>query len=416
MKSFKPIRGTNDYGPKQERLREIVREKILKSYQSNGYNLISTPILESLEFLNSSEGGDNLRLMFKTIKRGDKLDLSKPNLAESDITEEGLRYDLTVPLTRFYLNNRDKLPNPFKAIQIGYSFRAERPQRGRDRQFIQCDIDIFGDNSINCELELLKTAIDTYNLLGFNNLTLKINSREILNSIVLFAGFNESDIVEICTTLDKIDKIDITGVMMELVEKGYDTEKINKLISTVADIREKGLKSTLNYGADKKVVNDLSYLISTLKKLTNNANIVYDISIVRGQGYYTGPIYEFYTEGFSGAIGAGGRYNNMVKKFAGVDVPACGASIGFEPVIMLLTERKATFDAKENLALLFEQDDDIVEVYSAKEDLKNNYNVSLYEKPKNMKNFYEKISEVASFVTSFKDYKQNKPIKQLEEK
>jgi len=124
MKSFKPIRGTNDYGPKQERLREIVREKILKSYQSNGYNLISTPILESLEFLNSSEGGDNLRLMFKTIKRGDKLDLSKPNLAESDITEEGLRYDLTVPLTRFYLNNRDKLPNPFKAIQIGYSFRA----------------------------------------------------------------------------------------------------------------------------------------------------------------------------------------------------------------------------------------------------------------------------------------------------
>ena len=107
MKSFKPIRGTNDYGPKQERLREIVREKILKSYQSNGYNLISTPILESLEFLNSSEGGDNLRLMFKTIKRGDKLDLSKPNLTESDITEEGLRYDLTVPLTRFYLNNRD---------------------------------------------------------------------------------------------------------------------------------------------------------------------------------------------------------------------------------------------------------------------------------------------------------------------
>lgn len=414
MKSFKPIRGTNDYGPKQERLREIVREKILKSYQSNGYNLISTPILESLDFLNSSEGGDNLRLMFKTIKRGDKLDLTKPNLTEADLVEEGLRYDLTVPLTRFYLNNREKLPNPFKAIQIGYSFRAERPQRGRDRQFIQCDIDIFGDNSINCELELLKTAIDTYKLLGFENLTLKINSREILNAIVLFSGFEEKDIIDVCTTLDKIDKIDITGVMMELVEKAYDTEKINKLISIVSDIREKGLNSTLEYGADKSVVDNLNYLIDTLKSLTTGTNILYDISIVRGQGYYTGPIYEFYTEGFGGAIGAGGRYNNMVKKFAGVDIPACGASIGFEPVVMLLTEKNATFDAKENLALLYEQDDNIVDVYAVKEELKKNYNVSLYEKPKNMKNFYEKIGEVASFVTSYKDFKQDKPLKRLE--
>ena len=155
MKNFNPIRGTADYLPNEATLRESLRRIILDSYMSNGYNLIDTPILENLEFLNSSEGGDNLRLMFKTIRRGDKLDLSKPNLTEADIVEEGLRYDLTVPLVRMYSNNREKLPTPFKSIQIGSAFRAERPQRGRNRQFIQCDIDIFDDSSITAELHIL---------------------------------------------------------------------------------------------------------------------------------------------------------------------------------------------------------------------------------------------------------------------
>ena len=209
MKNFSPIRGTNEYLPKEAKIREIVRQKILTSYQNNGYNLISTPILENLELLNMSEGGDNLKLMFKTIKRGDKLDLTKANLCEADIVEEGLRYDLTVPLARFYANNREKLPNPFKAIQIDYSFRAERPQRGRLRQFTQCDIDVFGDSSINAELDLLKTALDTYKSLGFDKLTLKINNRKILNQLVLFAGFKEENINTVCVTLDKIDKIGV---------------------------------------------------------------------------------------------------------------------------------------------------------------------------------------------------------------
>ena len=178
MKNFSPIRGTNDYMPKEAKIREIVRQKILSCYQNNGYNLITTPILENLELLNMSEGGENLKLMFKTVKRGDKLDLTKENLCEADIVEEGLRYDLTVPLARFYANNREKLPIPFKSIQIDYSFRAERPQRGRDRQFIQCDIDIFGDPTINAELELLKTLIETYSSLGFNDLILKINKKK----------------------------------------------------------------------------------------------------------------------------------------------------------------------------------------------------------------------------------------------
>jgi len=415
VKNFNPIRGTNDYMPQDAKIREIVRQQILTSYQSNGYNLISTPILESLDYLNSSEGGDNLRLMFKTVKRGDKLDLSKPNLTEADIVEEGLRYDLTVPLARFYANNREKLPNPFKAIQIDYSFRAERPQRGRLRQFTQCDIDVFGDSSINCELELLKTTIDTYFSLGFNDLTLKINNRQILNSIVLNAGFASEDINTVCVTLDKLDKIAVTGVMMELIEKGYDAEKINKLVDSINDILENGLSSVLKYGVDSCIVEDLQYLLNTLNALTNNKLIIiFDVSIVRGQGYYTGTIYEFYTNGFGGAIGAGGRYDKMIEKITGYAVPAVGASIGFEPVTMLIKERGLTFNAKQNLALIYDKEEDIKTVFDIKQKLMQQYNVSLFVRPKNIKNFYDKIIEVADCVISTKEYLENKPVKILQ--
>lgn len=414
MKNYNPVRGTYDYMPNEARIREIVKQKILSSYQNNGYNLISTPILENLEYLNSSDGGDNLKLMYKTIKRGSKLDLTKPNLSVQDIVEEGLRYDLTVPLARFYSNNKDKLPQPFKAIQIDYAFRAERPQRGRNRQFIQCDIDVFGDDSINAELELLKTTLDTYKMLGFDKLTLKINNRQILNSIVLFAGFNCEDINSVCITLDKLDKISITGVMMELIEKGFEAEKINKLIDAINDVLNNGLDVVTNYGVEEKVKQETQFLIDTLNKLTNNQfNICFDISIVRGQGYYTGTVYEFYTDGFAGAIGGGGRYDNMIEKITGIKVGAVGASIGFEPVTMLLKERGASFDCKQNLALLYDKDDDILLVYQTKDKLKQNYNVSLYQKPKNMKMFYERITQVATCVTTVKDVIQNKEIKIL---
>lgn len=414
MKNFNPIRGTNDYAPKEAKIREIVRQKILASYQSNGYNLISTPILENLELLNLSDGGDNLKLMFKTVKRGDKLNLNKENLCEADITEEGLRYDLTVPLARFYANNKEKLPTPFKSIQIDYSFRAERPQRGRLRQFTQCDIDIFGDPTINAELELLKTVLDTYSSLGFDNLTLKINNRKILNQLVSFAGFEEKDWNTVCVTLDKLDKIAVSGVVMELIEKGFEAEKINTLVEVINSVVENGLECVKNYGVEENVVNDMNYLISTLKELSDNKfNIVFDISIVRGQGYYTGPVYEFYTEGFGGAIGGGGRYDNMVEKMVGIKVPAVGFGMGFEPVCMLIREKGLNFDCKQNLALIYDNDDNIVEVFKIKEKLKQEYNVSLFARPKNMKNFYDKVAEVANYLTTVKDFKEGKEIKKL---
>lgn len=414
MKNFNPIRGTNDYMPKDARVRELVRQKILSSYQSNGYNLIQTPILESLDLLDSSDGGDNLKLIFRTIKRGDKLDLTKPNLTVKDIAEEGLRYDLTVPLARFYANNREKLPTPFKAVQIDYSFRAERPQRGRDRQFIQCDIDVFGDKTIMAELELMKTSIDTYNLIGFDDLTVKINDRRILNAIVLNAGFEPEQVNTVCVTLDKIDKISLNGVMMELIEKGFDIAKINSLVDSLNDVLENGIDASIKYGAPQTIVDDVKYLISSLTALIKpSVKVVFDISIVRGQGYYTGTVFEYYTNGFGGAIGGGGRYDTMIGKITGQDVPAVGFSIGFEPVTMLIRERGLTFDAKPNLAVLYDADDPIEQVYNTKTELMKKYNVSLFMRPKNLKAFYERIVEVADYVTSVKDVLQNKEIKKL---
>ncbi len=414
MKNFNPIRGCDDFMPRQAFVRENVKRTILTSYQKNGYNLISTPILENLELLSSSEGGDNLRLIFKTVKRGDKLDLSKPNLAEQDIVEEGLRYDLTVPLARFYANNKEKLPTPFKSIQIDYSFRAERPQKGRSRQFVQCDIDIFGDPTINAELDLLYTAIQTYEAVGFKNLTVKINHRQILNSVVLFSGFAEQDISTICVTLDKLDKISVSGVVLELLEKGFDPDKINKLVDVITDLSSNGLNAVKKYGELNLVVENLNFLIGSLNKLFNGRhNINFDISIVRGQGYYTGAVFEVYAVGFSGAIGGGGRYDKMLEKFAGISCPAVGFGLGFEPVCLLVEQNMQSLLTNQ-LALIYEQTDDILTVYKVKEELKKQYSVSLFLKPKNLKNFYDKIGSVADYSISVADYLAGKEIKKLQ--
>lgn len=414
MKNFNPIRGTNDFMPRDALLRDKVKRLILDCYIKNGFNLISTPILEHLELLNSSDGGDNLRLIFKTVKRGETLNLAKPNLCEADIVEEGLRYDLTVPLARFYANNKEKLPTPFKSIQVDYSFRAERPQRGRDRQFTQCDIDIFADPSINAELELLSTVLEAYSAVGLTDLTLKINHRQILNAIVLNAGFSENEIYSVCVTLDKIDKISTAGVLAELTEKGFNAAKIASLVHTIEDIKQNGLNATKKYGVSDAVFNDVKFLIDSLKKITlNKFNIVFDISIVRGQGYYTGAVFEVYTSGFAGAIGGGGRYDKMLGKFSGCDCPAVGFGLGFEPVCMLVKENNLQPLTIKQLALIYEKDDNIVEVYKLKNKLKKEYNVSLFLKPKNMKSFYDKIVSVADFALVFKDYAQTKQIKKL---
>ena len=184
-----PVRGTVDYLPNEMEIRTYAERIILETYKENGFMQVKTPILENLDLLTNGDSGDNQKLMFKTIKRGAQLDLTKENLTEKDIVEEGLRYDLTVPLVRIFSNNKEKLPYPFKAIQIDEAFRAERPQKGRVRQFTQCDIDILGEATAIGEIELLIAGAKSYKRLGFDKLTIKVNDRRVLNELIVKSGF-----------------------------------------------------------------------------------------------------------------------------------------------------------------------------------------------------------------------------------
>ena len=391
MKVITPVRGTYDYPPIEAENREIVKQKILSSYQNNGFTLIETPVLENLSLLDSSDGGDNLRLMFKTIKRGAQLDLTKPNLTEKDIAEEGLRYDLTVPLARFYAGNRENLPNPFKAIQIGHSFRAERPQKGRNRQFIQCDIDIFGDSTINAEIEIITTALSSYAMLGLENLTMKVNNRQILNSMIKFCGFGDDEVNSVSITLDKFDKIGIDGVKQELLDKGYDTQCVEVLINANNDIKTNGLSVASQYGVSQQLVDDMECIINTCNNVSKDGKCEFDLSIVRGQGYYTGTVFEAYADGFNGAVGGGGRYDKMVGKLIGIDVPAIGFSIGFERVLLILLESGKLNKTKLKVALIYNKEDDYSLVLKRKFELMKDYAVSTYLRAKNMKAMLDKL-------------------------
>lgn len=392
-----PVRGTVDYAPSEMEVRDYAEDIILNTYKENGFLHIKTPILESLDLLTSGDSGDNQKLMFKTVKRGASLDLTKPNLTEKDITEEGLRYDLTVPLVRFFSNNKEKLPYPFKAIQIDEAFRAERPQKGRVRQFTQCDIDILGEPSIVGEIELLSSGIEAYKRLGFKSITIKINDRRVLNQLIMMVGFELNDVQNICISLDKFDKIQIEGVERELVENGYDEEKVQKLMGVFAELKnaktnEQNFEILLRFGVGQDVVSSLKTIIDTVSKYApKDYNLVYDASIIRGQGYYTGTVFEAYDSEFGRAIGGGGRYDHMVEKLLGVSVPAVGFSIGFYSTVMLMIERGFGLNNKK-LALVYEKTSSLDDIMSAKISLKNQgYEVSTFLFPKNFNNFAQKL-------------------------
>lgn len=394
-----PVRGTVDYLPAEMDTRTYAEQIILKTYKQNGFLQIKTPILESLNLLTSGDSGDNQKLMFKTIKRGDKLDLSKPNLTENDIVEEGLRYDLTVPLVRFFINNREKLPTPFKAIQIDEAFRAERPQRGRVRQFTQCDIDILGDATPMAEIELLYAYMCSYKALGFNKLTFKINDRRALNELIVANGFSLENVPEICISLDKFDKIGFEGVFAELIENGFDADKVSNLIEkfkvlkTLKNNQEK-FEKLKDFGVTDDVVNSLSMIINTASAFKfEGYTIEYDVCIIRGQGYYTGTVLEVFDDEFGRAIGGGGRYDKMIEKFAGVPIPAVGASIGLYSVVMLMNERGFKVPSKK-LALVYDKNANYADVLKAKIELMNKgYDVSAFAFPKNFNNFADKLKQ-----------------------
>lgn len=384
-KTLTPVRGTNDYLPKEMAVREKVRSEILKTYKKYGFMQISAPILEDIDNLLGSDGGDNTKLIFKVLKRGEKLDLSTPNLSERDLVDIGLRYDLTVPMVRLFCNNQNSLPTPFKTIQIDYSFRADRPQRGRSRQFIQCDIDILGDPTINAEIDVINTTAKTFLNLGFKNFVCKLNDRRILSDIILGTGFSADSECDVCVVLDKLDKIGIDGVTAELIERGFDESKVSALMEKIAKIQESGIESLEGFGVRREVVDSVKQILSTTNALSGgNYNIKFDISIVRGQGYYTGAVYEFYMEGFSGACGGGGRYDNMVEKMTGKKVPAVGFGLGFEPTCMLINEMGLLKAEDKLIACVYYPEDDFTEVLKYVEELNQSNNVSAVPAKKNL--------------------------------
>ncbi|WP_026652708.1 histidine--tRNA ligase [Butyrivibrio proteoclasticus] len=341
----KPVTGMKDILPSEMKLRDYCIGVIKKTYAEFGFTSIETPCVESLANLNSKQGGENEKLIFKVMKRGEKLDLANAK-EENDLTDSGLRYDLTVPLVRFYANHANELPAPFKALQMGNVWRADRPQKGRYRQFMQCDIDILGEPSNLAEIELILATTTTLGRLGFKDFKIRINERRILKAMAAYSGFPEEDYDNVFITLDKMDKIGIDGVSEELLKAGYSKESVDKYLDLFRAAEGKssleGIKiiaDMLGEFLDAEVRESLEEIISSVDATkTAQFEMVFDPTLVRGMSYYTGTIFEVSMPQYGGSCGGGGRYDKMVGKFLGQDTPACGFSIGFERIIMIMMD------------------------------------------------------------------------------
>lgn len=388
------VKGTNDYLPKEALLRDYLQGKILETYRSCGFERISTPILEEIENLDKSEGGENLGLIFKIMKRGDKLEKALESGNPKEIADLGLRYDLTLPLSRYYAGHRAELPNPFKCIQMDCVFRAERPQKGRLRQFMQCDIDILGSESVNCEIELIDTTAKALLNVGIKNFKIKINDRRILKNLIYAAGFTPDDADSVCIAFDKMDKIGGEGVSAELLEKGFNPDTVRKFIDLMS-INPFTLEEAEKYCEDKTPVENLRYIIDTVSQFSGDSySIVYDRSLVRGQGYYTGTIFEIESLDFGSSIAGGGRYDNMIGKFLNESVPAVGFSIGFERIASILSDAGFKIpEAKKKIAVIYDATDILPALKKADEFRKGNYEVVLCERPKKLGKLFGKLEE-----------------------
>ncbi|WP_028234995.1 histidine--tRNA ligase [Pseudobutyrivibrio sp. MD2005] len=343
----KPVNGMKDILPYEMEVRDYVTSIIKETYRSFGFTPIETPAMESIGNLSNKQGGENEKLIFKVMKRGEKLNIPEAQ-SEEDVVDFGMRYDLTVPLCRFYSNHANELTSPFKALQIGSVWRADRPQRGRYRQFTQCDIDILGEPSNLAEIELILATTTTLGRIGFKNFEIRINERRILKAMAAYAGFAEEDYDSIFITLDKMDKIGLDGVSKELLEAGYPQESIDKyveLFGALENVKDVAagmdvLLSKLGEFLDEEVA-DWMREIATAVNATKEAQfeLVFDPTLVRGMSYYTGTIFEIAIPEFGGSCGGGGRYDKMIGNFTGQNTPACGFSIGFERIILLLMEQ-----------------------------------------------------------------------------
>ena len=340
----KPVTGMKDMMPEEMEIRDYVIGLIKDTYRSFGFSSIETPCVEHIENLCSKQGGDNEKLIFKILKRGEKLKLESAK-DEMDVVDGGLRYDLTVPLSRYYSNNANELPSPFKALQMGNVWRADRPQRGRFRQFMQCDIDILGEPSNLAEIELILATSTLLGKLDFKNFTIRINDRRFLKAMAAYSGFEEKDYENVFITLDKMDKIGLDGVRNELEETGYAKESVDKYLHMFEEITNdiEGIrycKEKLEGFLPEDAADSLEMIIKCVDAgKAADFKLSFDPTLVRGMSYYTGTIFEISMDEFGGSVGGGGRYDEMIGKFTGQKTPAVGFSIGFERIVMLLLER-----------------------------------------------------------------------------
>ena len=339
----KPATGMKDILPKEMAIRNYVMNMIRETYGTFGFSAIETPCVEHIENLCSKQGGENEKLIFKILKRGEKLKIDEAK-EENDLVDGGLRYDLTVPLARYYSNHANELPSPFKALQIGSVWRADRPQKGRFRQFVQCDIDILGEASNLAEIELILATTAMLGKLDFKNFTVCINDRNILKSMAAYSGFKEEDYDEVFIVLDKMDKIGPEGVEAELIEMGYTSESVKTYLSLFDEVASdvsgvRYLKEKLGDYLSDETADGLELIMSSVEAAKEcDFKLQFTPTLVRGQSYYTGTIFEVTMDDFGGSVAGGGRYDKMIGKFTGQDTPACGFSIGFERIVMLLLE------------------------------------------------------------------------------
>lgn len=387
-----PVKGTRDYLPKETEIRDFLQNIIMETYSSAGFQRITTPIIEDSVNLDKSEGGENLNLIFKILKRGKKLEsaLAGDHPTEKELADMGLRYDLTLPLSRYYANNRNELLSPFKVIQMDRVYRAERPQKGRLREFMQCDIDIIGNESRDAEIELILTTTKALNRVGLTDYKVKINDRRILSDIFAYAGFAKEDNEKLAIIFDKQDKIGIDGVKAELEENGFDQTGIDKFIALFAD-GYLTLESVANV-CDASYVTELQRIIDAVTKVSKGAiPVEFCPSLVRGQGYYTGTIFEVEAAGYSGAVAGGGRYDNLIGKFLNEDIPAVGFSIGFERIFGILMEQNYSIPNRKKKIAVFYDANTYAEALIYAEDLRNDYIVSVIARPKKLGKYLNKL-------------------------
>ncbi|MCQ2543004.1 MAG: histidine--tRNA ligase [Lachnospiraceae bacterium] len=408
----KPTTGMKDIMPEEMRIRDYCIRQIEETYSTFGFSHIETPCVEHIENLCSKQGGENEKLIFKVLKRGEKLNLAEAK-EENDLVDSGLRYDLTVPLARFYSNNSANLPQPFKALQMGNVWRADRPQKGRFRQFMQCDIDILGEASNLAEIELVLATTTLLSKLGFENFRVKMNERRILKAMAVYAGFPEDQMDIVFIILDKMDKIGFDGVKEDLINNGFEEAVVNKYMALFDEMNKADdalmyLKEALKDSIEDGVIDNLKEIFSTVEAAkVANCEIAFDPTLVRGMGYYTGTIFEIEMAELNCSVAGGGRYDKMIGKFTGNDTPACGFSIGFERIITILLDRGFKVPGEtEKYAFLVEKGMDAArmgEIIKEAAELRNTGKVVLIAKMNKNKKFQKETLKNEGY-TEFKDF------------